>query len=64
MAQKLEEIITYTIQVGSDVAVGVNDCGLSSKLNDPADDNDIAALVRVQVGRGDTGGRLGFHADW
>ena len=45
MAQKLEEIITYTIQVGSDVAVRVNDCGLSSKLDDPADDNDIAALV-------------------
>lgn len=45
MAQKLEEIITYTIQVGSDVAVRVNDSGFSSKLDDPADDNDIAALI-------------------
>lgn len=62
MAQKLDEIVTYTIQVCGDVAVRVDDCGLSSKLDDTADDDDIAALVRVQVGRGDTGCRLGLHA--
>lgn len=62
-AQKLEEIVTYTIQVGGDVTVGVDDCDLSSKLDDPADDDDIAALVRVQVGRCDTRRRLGLHAD-
>lgn len=60
-AQKLEEIVTYTIQVGGDVTVRVDDCDLSSKLDDPADDDDIAALVRVQVGRCDTRGRLGLH---
>lgn len=62
MAEKLEEIVTYTIQVGSNVTVRVDNCGLSSKLDDPADDYDIAALVRVQVGRGDTRCRLGLHA--
>lgn len=62
VAQKLEEIVTYTIQVGSDVTVRVDDCGLPSKLDDPADDYDIAALVRVQVGRGDTRRRLRLHA--
>lgn len=45
MAEKLEEIVTYTIQVGGDVTVGVDDCNLSSKLDYPADDDDIAALV-------------------
>lgn len=63
MAQKLEEIITYTIQVGSDVAVRVDDCGLTSKLDNPADNYDIVALVRVEVGRGDARCWLGLHAD-
>lgn len=63
MARKLEEIITYTIQVGGDVAVRINDCSLTSKLDNPADNYDIVALVRVEVGRGDSRCRLGLHAD-
>lgn len=61
--KNLEEIATYTIQVSSDVTIRVDDCGLSSKLDDPANDYDIAALIRVQVGRGDTRCRLGLHLE-
>lgn len=60
--QNLKGVVTNTVQVGGDVTVSVDDRGLSSKLDDPADDYDIAALVRVEVGRSDTGCRLGLHA--
>lgn len=63
MAQKLEEIVTYTIQVGSDVPVRVNDCGLPSKLDDATDDYDIAALIGVEVGGSDARCGLGLHGE-
>lgn len=53
---------TYTIQVGLDVAVGINGGFFASQLVDAADDGDIATNVPVEIGRGDARGRLRIHS--
>lgn len=52
---------TYTIQVGLDVAVGINSGFFASQLVDAADDGDITANIAVEIGRGDARGRLRIH---
>lgn len=51
----------YAIQVGRDVAVGIDERLLSSQLDDFADDNNISAHVRIEVGAGDAGGCSSPH---
>lgn len=52
--------VSYTVQVGRNVPVGVNDGLVTAELDDLAHDNDMLADVRVEVGAGDArrGGAL------
>lgn len=52
---------TYTIQVGLDVAVGIDRGLLAAQLVDAADDRDIAAYVAVEEGRGNAWGGCRVH---
>lgn len=56
-----EQWPTYAIQIGLDVAVGVDGGFLAAKLVDAADNGNIAANVAVEEGRGHTRGGLRFH---
>lgn len=52
---------TYTIQVGLDVAVGVDRGLLAAQLVDAAYDSDIPAHVAIEEGRGNTWGGCRVH---
>ena len=48
---------TYAIQMRRDATVGINSGLFTAKLGDLADDYDILADVRVEIGAGNAGGR-------
>lgn len=52
--------VPYTVQVGRNVPVGVNNGLVAAELDDLAHDNDMLADVRVEIGAGNArrGGAL------
>lgn len=53
---------TYTIQIGSNVPIGIDNRTFTAELDDLPDDDDIFADVRVEIPAGNTWGCLGFHS--
>ena len=51
----------YAIQIGCDVAIGIDGGLLAAELDDLANDNDILAHVRVEVDAGDARAGDGLH---
>lgn len=49
---------THAVQMGCDIAIGVDYSLVPAQLDDFSDDHDIAAHVRVQVGTGYARSRL------
>lgn len=49
---------THPVQVGRDIAIGIENGLVPAELDDLANDHHIPTHVRVQVGTGYTGGRL------
>lgn len=48
----------FPVQVGRDIAIGIENGLVPAELDDLANDHHIPTHVRVQVGTGYTGGRL------
>jgi len=55
---------SYTVQVGRNVPVGVNDGLVTTELDDLAHDNDMLADVRVEIGASDARGGCALHGGW
>lgn len=55
--------VTYTVEMDSDVAIGINDGHVSAQLDNLADHGHIAADVAVEVRCCRARGDLGLHGD-
>lgn len=55
---------THPVQMGGNIAIGVDQSFVAAKLDHLADDGDILPDIRVQVGASDSGtGNLLIHGD-